>query len=106
MSDGFSIDIEQVREGASRYREVSENYGLIADYTEDTDGDTSFFGVIGEPLLGAYYESSEKVREIMRNLGDAGAGLGDLIDSACATVEATDEESANAMSEIIGELLE
>ncbi|MFC4333989.1 type VII secretion target [Salininema proteolyticum] len=104
MAEGYSIDTEQVRTGAERYRQISEEFDGVAEYVADTDGDSSFFGVIGEPFMDRYYEGAEKVRTMIQGLGPAGAGLGRLMDTACETYETADRSNEARLEEIVGEI--
>lgn len=104
MADGLDIDLEQVRAGAARYQELSADFTIVADFADGTDGDESLLGLVGEPFASKYHGSADKVREMIRRLGEAGSGLGSLISDCADGIEEADDLNAESLNQLVEEI--
>nr|WP_281171626.1 type VII secretion target [Haloglycomyces albus] len=91
------MEVEECRSAAQNFNSMSSDFGMVADYANDEEGDVTVFGVIGTPLATQYYQCADSVQSLMEKLESAGAGLGRLIDNSCTRYENADEKSAQAL---------
>lgn len=106
MSGNVDIDLEKVRSSAGRLQELSADFGLVADYLGESEGDASLFGAAGQPFTLQYFTTADAVKSMLREMTTAGEGLKNLMDQACDKVEEADTSSSENLNALIEELLD
>ncbi|MFC4335875.1 hypothetical protein ACFPET_11745 [Salininema proteolyticum] len=83
---------------------MSSDFGQLAEYAKDEEGDVQVFGLIGMPLATQYFDSAEKVQELIKKMEPAGEGLGRLIGNSCSRYENADSQGAQGIGQAGSEL--
>ncbi|WP_025274247.1 hypothetical protein [Haloglycomyces albus] len=99
------VDTERVRTGADKYQQLSSDFSIVESYIGNTDGDSSFFGAVGEPFMDCYFDAAEKTEDMLTRLGVGGEGLGRLISHCCDRIEESDKSSAATMNKLLEDLV-
>ncbi|MEU6860502.1 hypothetical protein AB0B28_16730 [Glycomyces sp. NPDC046736] len=87
-----------------RLKSLAGDFSIVADYAQDADPDWHMWGVPGIALAQYYFESADRIHEILKQFAPAASGLGQRFIDCAKDYTDSDEESGREFDDQSGEI--